>query len=178
MRKEIEIYDYMNDILKGVKGGVLLTTKSGEEVNTMAIAWGQIGIEWGKLIFTVYVRGGRHTYKMLEENGEYTINIPYKNKAGKIIGYAGTKSGRDTDKIKDLGLTLVDGKEISVPGIKELPLTLECKVLSKQFQDESVVPDDLKPTYYPADVESTHHAANKDYHYIYQGEIVSAYILE
>ena len=39
------------------------------------------------------------------------------------------------NKLKELGLTLEEPESISVPGIKELPLTLECRIVYKQKQD-------------------------------------------
>lgn len=177
MRKEIDIYEYASDIMKQLKKGVLLTTKKDGKVNTMTISWGALGIEWNKEIFSVYVRENRHTLKMLE-SGEFTINIPTKEKAGKILGHCGTKSGRDTDKIKDMNLTLIDGEKIDVPAIKELPLTLECKIIYKQLQDKSEISKDMQESFYPSDVDSMHFGANKDYHYLIHGEIISAYIVE
>lgn len=177
MYKEIEVYDYMNHILKQLKKGVLLTTKKDGKVNTMTISWGKIGIEWSKLIFCVYVRQNRQTHTMLD-SGEFTINIPYNQSVGKILGYCGTKSGKDTDKIKDLDLTLVDGREVSAPAIKELPLTLECKIIYKQLQDSTAIPDAFKEEFYPQDISSDFCGANKDYHTMFYGEIVSAYIVE
>ena len=53
------------------------------------------------------------------------MNIPFKPFDNKILGYCGTHSGKDTDKIADLNLTLEEGEKISVPAIAELPLTLE-----------------------------------------------------
>ena len=58
------------------------------------------------------------------------------------------------DKIKEMGLTLEESEKISVPGIKELPLTLECKVLYKQEQDRNAIPADIVEDCYPADVDS------------------------
>ena len=76
MKKQIEVFDYANDILKAVKTGVLLTTKADDKVNTMTISWGTLGIEWGKTLFTVFVRENRFTKSQLDKNPEFTINIP------------------------------------------------------------------------------------------------------
>lgn len=176
MKKEINVFDYANDILKAVSNGVLLTTKANDKVNSMTISWGNLGIEWNKQIFTVYVRENRFTKHQLDINGEFTINIPYGDFDKKILSVCGTKSGHNYDKIKELNLTLID-TDISVPAIKELPLTLECKVIYKQEQDRNSIPEDITTKHYPKDVPSTHHSANKDYHTAYYGEIVSAYIL-
>ena len=90
-----------------------------------------------------------------------------------ILAVCGRKSGRDMDKIKELGLHLVESDVVSVPGIEELPLTLECKVIYKQKQDLSAIPEDILNRYYPAD-----ETGFQDYHYAYYGEIVNAYLIE
>ncbi len=178
MKKQIEVFDYANEIIKAVKNGVLLTTKANDKVNTMTISWGTLGIEWNKPIFTTFVRENRFTKSQLEKNPEFTINIPFGDFNKKILGVAGTKSGHDIDKIKELGLTLEESEVISVPGIKELPLTLECKVIYKQEQDRNAIPAEIVEDCYPKDVDSSFHGSNKDYHTAYYGEIVNAYIIQ
>lgn len=166
MYKEIDVYEYMNDIMKALKKGVLLTTKKDGKVNTMTIAWGAIGIEWNKLIFTALVRQSRHTMGMLE-SGAFTINIAMDDRK-KEIAYCGTESGRDTDKIADMGFTLVDGRKVDVPAIKQFPLTLECKIVYEQLQDEDAIEQKVLDTMYP----------QRDLHSMFYGEIVAAYIVE
>ena len=75
-------------------------------------------------------------------------------------------------------LTLVEGSQVSVPAIKELPLTLECKVIYRQTQVLSEIPADIQNSCYPQDVPSTFPMANKDVHIAFYGQIVDAYILE
>lgn len=174
MKRQIDVFDYAGHICKAMKPGILLTTKAGEKVNTMTIGWGTIGIQWNKPIFIAYVRETRFTKQMLEENGEFTVNIPYGEFDNKILSYCGTKSGRDTDKIRDLGLTLVESEKISVPGIAQLPLTLECKVIYTQKQDLSQIPQSVIDRFYPVIDES----GFQDYHYVFYGEIVNAYLIE
>ena len=67
---------------------------------------------------------------------------------------------------------------ISVPGIKELPLTLECKVIYKQKQDLSAIPAELLEKYYPQDVSDPDQGRNRDRHVAFYGEIVDSYIIE
>ncbi|MBS5938989.1 flavin reductase family protein [Clostridium sp.] len=178
MKKEIEVFDYANVIMKTLKNGVLLTTKADDKVNSMTISWGTLGIEWGKPIFTVFVRENRFTKHQLEKNPEFTINIPVGDFNKKILGICGTKSGHLVDKIEELNLTLESPNNISVPAIKELPLTLECKVIYKQMQDKDEILEENRTNYYPQDVDGSFHGANRDYHIAYYGEIVSAYIVE
>ena len=178
MKKEIQVLDYANDIMKAVQSGVLLTTKAEEKVNSMTISWGTLGIEWGKLIFTVFVRENRFTKQQLDKNPEFTINVPFGDFDKKILGVCGTKSGHTVDKAKELNLTLEEPAVISVPAIKELPLTLECKIVYRQKQETKEITEENNKRFYPQDVDSTFHGANRDYHTAYYGEIVSAYIIE
>ena len=170
MRKtKVDAFDYAGHICKAMKpNGILLTTAAHGKVNTMTIGWGTIGVDWSRPVFIAYVRESRYTKEMLEANGEFTVNIPMEPIDKKILGYCGTKSGRDTDKIADMGLHLVESDVVSVPGIAELPLTLECKVLYKEEQDLSRIPEDIIAQYYP----------KGDHHHVYYGQIVNAYLIE
>ena len=171
MKREINVFDYAGEICKAMPKGILLTGKSGDEVNTMTIGWGMVGIEWGKPIFIAYVRDSRYTKKLLDETGEFTVNVPLGEVDKKILSFCGTKSGRDVDKFKELGLTMEEPLHISVPGIKELPLTLECKVLYKQKQERAEIPEGIRQRYYAG-------GDADNYHTEYYGEIVGAYIIE
>ncbi|WP_101773827.1 flavin reductase family protein [Peptostreptococcus faecalis] len=178
MKREINVFDYGGEIIKNVEKGVLLTTKADEKVNTMTISWGTLGIEWAKPIFTVFVREKRFTHEQLNKNGEFTINISLEESNNQVLSYCGTKSGKDIDKIKELGLILEEPECISVPGIRELPLTLECKVIYKQKKDSDEISEEDKLRFYPQDIESSDPGSNKDFHTAYYGEIVKAYIIE
>ena len=168
MKRSIDAFAYANEILQAIGKGVLMTTKADGQVDTMTISWGTMGIQWGKPIFIAYVRESRHTKALVDKNPEFTINIPYGQYDKNILGFCGTKSGRDVDKIGELGLHLEEGETVSVPGIRELPLTLECKVIYKQEQvKEAIAPDALQRYY-----------ADGDFHTAYYGQITAAYILE
>lgn len=175
-KKQINPFEYAPQIMeKMMHGGILVTTKVGEKVNPMTIGWGTIGVDWSKPVFQVYVREVRHTKSMLDEAGEFTINVPVEknDKVKEALAFCGTKSGRDYDKVAELGLTLVDSDAISVPGIKELPLTLECKVIYAVRQEGKEIPQDVMDRFYP-DWANT----PKDLHTVYYGQIVGAYIIE
>lgn len=174
MKRYIDPFTNANEILAALKTGVLLTAKADGMVNSMTISWGTLGIQWGKPIFTVFVRGSRHTKGMLDKNLEFTINIPVDKVDKNILKVCGTASGRDLDKIQALGLTLEEPDLISVPGIRELPLTLECRVLYRQQQIPDCMLAPEPHTHYPEHSESIH----DDYHTAYYGEIVRAYYIE
>ena len=173
MKRKIELWNEAGYILEQVGKGVLLTAAAEGKVNTMTIAWGTMGIQWKKPIFIAFVRESRYTKTLLDQNPEFTVNIPYGEYDKSILSICGTRSGRDIDKIQELGLTLEESETISVPGIRQLPLTLECKVIYRQDQDPAAITPENAARYYPK--ENGH---NGDYHTAYYGEITAAYIIE
>lgn len=174
MKKNVDVFDYAGVVCKALRKGVLLTTGSGDQVNTMTIGWGKIGIEWGKPVFIAYVRESRYTKQLLERSGEFTVNVPLSDENRDILGYCGTRSGRDTDKIRDKHLTTVDSNVVSVPGIAQFPLTLECRVIYRQEQDLRQMPQSVVDRYYPPFGEKK----VPDMHTAFYGEIVNAYLIE
>lgn len=172
MKVPVNAFDYASEILNGIHKGLLVTTKVGDEVNSMTIGWGHIGFEWKKQIFVAYVRDSRYTTDLLKKSGEFTVNIPHGSVDSKILSICGTKSGRDTDKIKELGLTLEEPLTIQTPGIRELPLTLECKVIATFRQEPKTLPDDIQKQYYP-----NNQPGDGQCHVAYYGEIVNAYLI-
>lgn len=173
MKKEVKVWDYAGRIMEAIDEGILLTTAAQGEKDTMVIGWGHIGVIWGKPVFVAYVRESRHTKSLVDKNGEFTVNTPLAPIDKNIIAVCGTKSGRDLDKFAELGLETEDGLTVSVPGIRQLPLTLECKVIYKQDQDSAALHPDVMARYYKPGTRN-----EGDYHTMYFGEITAAYIIE
>ncbi len=126
--KKVNAADYAETIIKAIPKGVLVTTKA-DKVNSMVIGWGTYGVEWGRPIFAIYIRDGRFTRQQLDKNPEFTVNIPLGKADAEINKICGLQSGRDIDKVKEAKLTLVESECVGVPGVKEYPLTLECRVV-------------------------------------------------
>ena len=176
MKEAINVQDYAGTILKALPGGLLLNT-NGEKFNSMVIGWGNPGVIWGRPVFTVYVRRNRYTKAQIDKTGEFTVSVPLNGPIPEIVKVCGRKSGRDTDKAEAAGLTLETPEATHTPGVREYPLTLECKVLYAQEQDLSAIPEDIRAAMYPPDVDGFYPGANRDAHTAYIGEIVSAYII-
>ncbi len=168
-KKMIDVNDYANAITEALGKGVFLTTKAGEKVNSMVIGWGHIGRIWERPVFVTYVRDCRFTSSLLDANPEFTINVPTGPIDKKAFAICGSKSGRDMDKIHEAGLTLVEPEKVSVPAIKEFPLTLECRVIYREEQEASRLPETIRRQFYT--IETSEHIS-------YYGEIVAAYLIE
>lgn len=178
MKEKINVTDYANLITKALAGGGILLNTNGDKFNTMVIGWGHVGTLWGKPTFLVYVRQGRYTKPQLDKTGEFTISVPLGKADAAINKICGWQSGYNIDKVKEAGLELEDPEVIQTPGIRQYPLTIECKILYSQDQDLSRIPEDIREKSYPQDVDGSYPMANRDAHTMYVGEIVDAYIIK
>ena len=69
---------------------------------------------------SISVRPERYSYQMIQETGEFVINLATKELAF-ATDYCGVKSGRDIDKFKELGLTAMPASKVKAPLIGESP---------------------------------------------------------
>lgn len=177
-RRKISLSECAARTAETLPKGILLTSSVGEKVNSMVIGWGTVGVNWNRPVFAAYVRTGRYTRELLDRNPEFTVNIPAGDPDKNAIAVCGSKSGRDLDKLAACGLHTVPGESVSVPAIREFPVTLECRILYRQVQEPGLLPEALAERFYPQAKESSFPGSNRDPHVTYFGEIVSAYVLE
>ena len=178
IRRKISLSEAAACAAQTLPKGILLTTRVGDKVNSMVIGWGTVGVNWSRPVFAAYVRTGRFTRELLDQNPEFTVNIPLGEPDKKAVSVCGGKSGRDMDKLAACGLHTVPGESVTVPAIREFPVTLECKIIYRQVQDPGLLPEALAARYYPQDKKSSFAGSNRDPHVTYFGEIVNAYVLE
>ena len=177
MKQKIIPTAYAQQITEALSRGILLNT-NGDKFNAMVIGWGGLGTCWSRPVFTVYVRENRYTKVQLDKTGEFTLSIPLGEVDREIIRICGGRSGREIDKAEEAKLTLVEPSVNHVPGVKEYPLTLECKVLYSQRQEPEKLPQAIFERMYPQDVDGFNPMANRDPHTAYIGEIVDAYLIQ
>lgn len=140
----------------------LLTAADGAGCNPMTVSWGEAGILWNKPVVTVYVRPQRYTHGLMDTEQYFSLSfLPEARHDAAVL--CGAKSGRDTDKVKETGLTVLNDRE--APYFAEAELTLICRKLYAQDLDPACFVDrDVDGKNYPT----------KDYHRMYIGEIVAA----
>ena len=106
---------------------VMVTAADREgKSNIITIAWTGTVCTTPPMAY-ISVRPERYSYGMLKETGEFVINLTTE-KLVRATDYCGVKSGRDTDKWKETGLTPIPAQEVNVPLIKESPVNIECRV--------------------------------------------------
>lgn len=79
---------------------------------------------------SISVRPERYSYHMIEETGEFVINLTTESLAY-ATDYCGVRSGRATDKWKQTKLTPLKGEHVKAPMVAESPVNLECRVTQK-----------------------------------------------
>lgn len=142
---------------------ILLAAGDADDHNAMTVSWAHMGYIWNRPTAIAYVRPQRYTKAYMDREELFTLSR-FAPEYKKTLGYLGTHSGRDGDKIAASGLTAVsvDG----TTGFKEAELTLVCRKLYRApitregFIDESIV-DKCYPS--------------GDFHDLYIGEIIGAY---
>lgn len=164
--KEILVSELqMNPMTLIAKEWMLLTAGTEDRgFNTMTASWGHLGAIWGQgggLPTSVcYVRPQRYTKEFVDREELYTLCF-FPEEYKKALGYLGSHSGRDGDKVAHVGLTPAFGEGYTY--FEEAKLVLVCRKLyraplvAEGFVDRSIIDQCY---------------AAGDFHDMYIGEIV------
>ena len=83
---EFKYNKYLEDTMNQLENkGVFLTVKNKENLNTMTIGWGFVGVMWNKPVFIAAVRYSRYTYEMLKKTDNFTVSIPLKGQIKNLL---------------------------------------------------------------------------------------------
>ena len=103
---------------------VLVGTVIENRANFMTAAWSGIACSSPPSI-SVAIQPPRYTYKGVQENETFSINIPSADMA-KAVDYCGIYSGKNTDKSKLFSVFY--GSIETAPLIEECPVNFECRM--------------------------------------------------
>ena len=98
--------------------------------NILTVAWAGTVCSDPPML-SISVRPGRYSYHMIEETGEFVVNLTTQALAY-ATDFCGVKSGKNTDKWKEMRLTREKADIVKAPMIKESPVNLECRVTEKK----------------------------------------------
>ncbi|NIA22104.1 MAG: flavin reductase family protein [Anaerolineaceae bacterium] len=103
---------------------VTCRSKAGQD-NIITIAWTGVVCSQPPMV-SIAVRPSRFSYELLEENGDFVINLP---SAGSVLhaDLCGCISGRDKDKFAETNWTPIVASVVNAAIIRECPLALECR---------------------------------------------------
>ena len=104
----------------------LVTCGTVENPNILTVGWTGI-INSSPAMTYVSIRPERFSHHIIEENGEFCINVTTADLV-RAADFCGVRSGRDTDKFKEMKLTPLPASAVKAPILAQSPLSLECKV--------------------------------------------------
>ncbi len=143
---------------------MLICAGSMESYNIMTASWGTYGILWNKPVAFCFIRPQRYTFQFAEKNPSFTLNF-FPDKFKHILDLCGSRSGKDINKMKIEGLNPVQTTQGNVI-FDQAKLALECR---------KIYFDDIKPENF-LDPSILKLYLIKDYHRLYVGEIISAWV--
>lgn len=145
------------------KSWMLITAGNKAKFNTMTASWGGLGTIWNKSAATCYIRPTRYTFEFVENSNYFTLCFlgeKYKD----VLSFCGTKSGRDTDKVANTGLTPVFDENCVY--FEQADMVLICKKMyAGELTPKGFVTPEIE-SFYPL----------KDYHKMYIGEVVKVLV--
>ena len=133
------------------------------QFNCMVVGWGSLGRMWSLPFAQVVVRPQRHTYQFMEQHGTFTL-CAFGEQFHDALGILGNKSGRDSNKLVESGLTPQPASVVGAPVYAEAELAIECRKMYWQDMDPAHM---LYPEIQPR------HYKTFDFHRIYWGEILA-----
>lgn len=145
---------------------MLITAGNPAKFNTMTASWGGLGVLWNKKVCFCFIRPQRYTFEFMERETNFTLSF-FEDKYRPALNLCGTKSGRDIDKVKEAGLTPIEGSSGAVC-FNEAKLIIECrKIYFQDIDPANFLEETIEKNY-----------TNKDYHRMYIGEITGCWIKE
>jgi flavin reductase (DIM6/NTAB) family NADH-FMN oxidoreductase RutF len=97
--------------------------------NIITLAWAGTACS-DPLTVSLGIRPERYSYKLIEDNGEFAVNIPTVAIL-KEVDFCGVVSGNDVNKFAETGLTAEPAQKIKPPIIRECPVNFECVLKQK-----------------------------------------------
>ena len=163
--KEVNIKDLDENFIKLVSDEWMLVAAGNEDnYNMMTASWGYFGEMWGKDTAVTVIRPQRYTKEFIDNEEYFSLSFYGDNKD--IHKICGKKSGRDTDKAKESGLTPVfDNNTVY---FEQARLVVICKkIYCQKIEPECFVDKSIIDKWY-----------DDDFHYAYVGEIKKVLIKE
>ena len=157
MFKEISAKEIDTNLIKAIsEEWMLVAAGDKDKFNMMTASWGFAEEMWGSDCMAAVIRPQRYTMEFINNSDYFTLSFYGDNKD--IHKICGSKSGRDTDKVKLTGLTPVFSDNTVY--FEEARLVIVCKKQYVQQMKEECFTDKEPLRWY-----------NNDLHYMVIGKI-------
>jgi flavin reductase (DIM6/NTAB) family NADH-FMN oxidoreductase RutF len=153
----------MNPMTRIAKEWMLVTAGDGNSYNTMTASWGHFGSLWGRgggmPTSVIFVRPQRYTREFVDREQLYSLCF-FPKQYKEQMGYLGTHSGRDGNKVAQTGLTPLHGSGYTY--FEEASLVLVCRKLYRApLEEANFLDKQIMEESYP----------ERDFHMMYIGAI-------
>ncbi|MCI6642996.1 MAG: flavin reductase family protein [Alloprevotella sp.] len=148
----------------------LVAAGNTEHFDMLTTSWGGLCVLWNKPVAVVFIRENRYTREFIEANKYVTVSFYGTDRQSRhILNICGTRSGRDCDKAKELGLSPVATDNGAVT-FKQARLTLEGrKVYCMPIEEANFLDRAIYEKWY-------NDSPGGEKHYAYFLEITNAYV--
>lgn len=165
--REVQFMDLDNNLVKTLsEDWWLITAEQEGRANTMPASWGFFGFMWKKPIAACVIRKDRLTYSMVDGSDTFSLTFYDPADHDKLV-YCDHNSGRDVDKIKECGFTLLHEEE--TPYFGEAQVVFICRKVAKHTLGAAdFIDPQIAPAFYKAD----------NFHDMFYGEITKVLIRE
>lgn len=107
----------------------LISSAHGARQNVMAAAW-LMPLDFSPPKIAVVIDSRTLTRELIKASGEFAVNLPCRAISRQVLA-AGSQSGRDADKLQQLGLGFRPARQIAAPLLDGCAAWLECRVISE-----------------------------------------------
>lgn len=147
--------------------------KNPNEIGTMTVSWGGVGVLWGKNVFFCFVRPQRYTKEFIDAQDTVTLSLFDPERYRGALKLCGTVSGREHDKIAEAGLTArvekAASNEHGAVVFDEARVTvIGKKLFAQEISKDGFFDRSILAACYP----------NNDFHTVYVCEIVDITVEE
>lgn len=167
--------EYIGETMRKLRDPGLLLVSGNRlgKINVMTIGWGLIGMFWGRPVFMVAVRSSSYTQGLIEDSGEFTVNVPDEGMED-VVQHCGEVSGKGHDKFSECKLSLLKSKVVGAPVIAQCKLHYECRVVQRLDVIPRLVPVRF---FVRVMIEKAREILNRrgNYRSLYFGEILAIY---
>ena len=131
---KLEASDLPDNVIQLIgKEWMLVTAGDENSFNTMTASWGGMGYIWERPSTFIFIRDTRYTYQFLQQHESFTLSF-FNEKYRNALRICGTMSGRNTDKVKEAGLTPLETPS-GLMSFEEARMIIECKKMFVQELD-------------------------------------------
>lgn len=138
---------------------MLISAEKEGKLNSMTASWGGLGVMWNKNVAYIAIRPQRYTKEFIDGSDTFSLTF-FDSDFKKAMAYIGSTSGRDEDKIKKAGLTVLHTE--GVPYFEQANMAILCKKLyAQEYKAECFLSQKLNDVMYP----------DGDHHTLYIAEV-------